>query len=261
MSSSEQPRAGVLLSGETVPRWMARALQLVEVETNATISRLVIDDSTTERGPVDTVQRLVDLREWAPFAAAISLRSDPYFAESIPIDEIPALTDAKRTYCEPVDTPGFGQELPDSAVADLEPLDVAIRFGFGILVGDALTAPTKGVLSYHHGDLTEYRGQPAGFWEFIHDESSAGITVQRITDELDAGEIFAYEEVDIDDADTWRDVRRRLYTTSEPMLARATRKLLWGDDPREPDELGDLYTLPKGKPVLSYAVKTAKGYL
>ncbi|WP_267642386.1 formyltransferase family protein [Haloarchaeobius amylolyticus] len=261
MSSSEAPRVGVLLSGETVPRWMARALQFVEVETDATITRLVVDDSTSDDGTVDTLQRLVELREWAPFAAAISLRSDPHFAESVPIDEVPALADAERTYCEPVDTDGFGQELPASAVADLEPLDLVVRFGFGILVGEALTAPTHGVLSYHHGDLTEYRGQPAGFWEFVHDEPTAGITVQRITDELDAGEVFAYEEVDITDADTWREVRRRLYVTSEPLLAQATQTVLEGTDPQEPSDLGDLYSLPTGKPVLTYALKTASGYL
>ncbi|WP_435362190.1 formyltransferase family protein [Haloarchaeobius sp. DFWS5] len=258
---SEGPTVGVLLNGETLPRWMAHAIQKVESRTDATVTQLVIDDSTAERSPVDTVKRLKELREWAPFAAAISLKNTPEYAQQVSIDDVPALADAERLYCEPVDTPGFGQELPDEGVEALEPTDVAVRFGFGILVGDALTAPTYGVLSYHHGNLEEYRGQPAGFWEFVHGEDTAGMTVQRISDELDAGEIYAYDEVRIDDAKTWGEVRRRLYTESQRLLPEAVDSIIGGEEPRRPDELGDLYTLPQGKPVVTYATKTAKGLL
>lgn len=30
------------------------------------------------------------------------------------------------------------------------------------------------------GDLGEYRGQPMGFWEYLHDEPTGGVTLQRI---------------------------------------------------------------------------------
>lgn len=245
-----------------MPQWTASALQYIELETDATISTVVIDDTASEsRGASAVLSRLASLREWAPFAAATSLRSTPEYAASVPIEAVPALEGVTRTYCEPTATDGFGQELPPAGVAALASVDVAVRFGFGILVGDALDAPTHGVLSFHHGDLTEYRGQPAGFWEFVHDEPTAGITVQRLDEALDAGEIFAYDEVDVADADTWREVRRRLYTTSEPLLAEAVSAVLDGETPREPDELGDLYTLPRGWPVLEYARKTVRGYV
>jgi len=69
-------------------------------------------------------------------------------------------------------------------------LDGLIRGGSGILRGDILTLCRFGVLSFHHGDNNEYRGGPAGFWEVFHREKSTGFIVQRLTDELDGGDVY-----------------------------------------------------------------------
>lgn len=36
------------------------------------------------------------------------------------------------------------------------------------------------MLSYHHGDMRRYRGQPPGFWELYNGEREIGVTVQRL---------------------------------------------------------------------------------
>ncbi|MFC4358435.1 formyltransferase family protein [Halobium salinum] len=250
----------LLLPGETLPGWAAAAVERMVAETDATVTHLVISEAEHDRSVVDSLRRVKKLREWAPVAAAHSVLDEDRSGGSVHVDEIPALAGATRTYCEPVPRESFGNDLPEFAVEELREADIAIRFGFGILLGDALSAPTHGVLSYHHGDLTKYRGQPMGFWEYVRGEDTAGVTVQRLNETLDGGEIVVLEQVAIDDADTWPEVRRRLFERSEGMLAQAVRNV---EDPSvsplEPDELGDLYTLPKGRPVATYLLKTARG--
>ena len=53
--------------------------------------------------------------------------------------------------------------------------DVLLRIGgFGIVKEPLLSLCRAGVLSYHHGDMRRYRGQPPAFWELYHGERSIG---------------------------------------------------------------------------------------
>lgn len=69
-------------------------------------------------------------------------------------------------------------------------LDVIIRCGSGILRGKILEASKHGIISFHHGDNTKYRGGPAGFWEVLNKDPSSGFVIQRLTNELDGGDIL-----------------------------------------------------------------------
>jgi len=44
-------------------------------------------------------------------------------------------------------------------------LDLSFRLGFGILSGKFLTLPRLGMVIFHHGDPSYYRGGPPAFWE------------------------------------------------------------------------------------------------
>jgi methionyl-tRNA formyltransferase len=110
-------------------------------------------------------------------------------------------------------------------------------------VGEALTAPTFGVISYHHGNLEEYRGRPAAFWEMYHGKKSVGITIQRLTDSLDGGDIVAETTVNIEPYCRWRSVLVTLYESSDSLLLEAVEAIR-KDDIREPNGLGELYTTP-----------------
>ncbi|WP_423747115.1 formyltransferase family protein (plasmid) [Haladaptatus sp. SPP-AMP-3] len=239
-------RVGLLIDGEIMEEWMARPVERMEAETDATVTTVV------ENANPPGYRRYLEIARndgiWTSMQAAKMLRrtiAPPGYRERRHVSEVIDMGDVAHYRCPPVKTDGFGTELPPGAVSVLADTDVAVRYGFGILVGDALTAPTNGVLSYHHGNLRRYRGRPAGFWEYLHDEGTAGVTLQRITDELDAGRIVVEDDVAIEDCTTWGDVLGRLYRASDPMLAEAVRRL---DDPSfEPtsvEDLGSLYTRP-----------------
>ena len=185
----------------------------------------------------------------------------PEYQWPTPIEDIDGVADADRFHCEPVPAAGFGNHLPtDVAETVGENTDVVVRFGFGVLKGEFLEMPTHGVLSFHRGDLESYRGQPGGLWEFLNDEPTAGVTLQRIDDDLDAGEIVVEDEVDIADAHTWREIERRQIEACVEMLAAGIERLRDPDhESTPPDSLGSLYTIPSGTDVLRYVGKTAVG--
>jgi hypothetical protein len=69
-------------------------------------------------------------------------------------------------------------------------LDLLIRCGAGILRGEILHAARLGIISFHHGDNRVNRGSPPGFWECYHEWPQTGFIIQRLTEELDAGEVL-----------------------------------------------------------------------
>lgn len=69
-------------------------------------------------------------------------------------------------------------------------LDFILRFGFGILKGEILNLPNYGVWSFHHGNPESFRGGPPSFWEFLKSKNTNGLILQRLNEQLDAGEIL-----------------------------------------------------------------------
>lgn len=154
---------------------------------------------------------------------------------------------AQRIQCTATPAARLGVSIPDTVVEKIAATcDVVVHFQVGILQGAILTQPEYGVLSFHHGDIRQYRGTPAGLWEFLHDAPQGGVTLQRLTPTLDTGAIVAFESVDLTEADSWAAVRRRLFRVSPAVLARGVRYLQKPsfDPVTVPDEeLGTLYSL------------------
>jgi methionyl-tRNA formyltransferase len=270
---------GLLLSGETIPTWQKRAIETMIARTNVEITHLVIrtdtspdnlDDYLLQSFPANLVtyvqccyDRLQAHALWSLLGVIRQLAPTPAYRKPTRIDSIAGFTDAKRIHCPAVPTSGFGNHLPNPVTEDVGAhTDVVIRFGFGILTDPLLSMPTYGVLSFHRGNLRSYRGQPGGLWEFLNDEPTAGVTLQRIGESLDAGKIIVEENVDISNARTWREVERRQIAVCEELLATGIERL---QDPAfestTPDSLGDLYTIPRGREVGRYLTKTVLGNL
>jgi len=129
---------------------------------------------------------------WATHTLTDELFGEPNHFESTHIDDLEVLSDTDHVYVEPIDVNHYAVEFPNDVVELVdERSDIAFLFGFGILKGDILELPEHGILCHHHGDMSKYRGRPAGFWEFLNGEDCVGITLRRISEELDQGEIVA----------------------------------------------------------------------
>jgi hypothetical protein len=101
---------------------------------------------------------------------------------------------AEQLVVEPrVSKSGFVYRYSD---ADLEAirshdLDVLIRGGSGILRGGILTVCRFGIVSFHHANNKLNRGSPPGFWEVYHREPSTGFVIQKLSEELDGGDVLS----------------------------------------------------------------------
>lgn len=87
---------------------------------------------------------------------------------------------------------GFVRRFSDADLASIkqEGFDLLIRCGSGILKGGVLSSARLGILSFHHGDNRINRGGPPGFWEVYHRQERTGFVLQRLTEELDGGDVI-----------------------------------------------------------------------
>jgi methionyl-tRNA formyltransferase len=79
-------------------------------------------------------------------------------------------------------------------------LDLLVVDGTGILREPVFTAARHGSVNLHCGQLPQYRGAPPAFWELYNGERDVGVTVHRVTAQVDAGPILAQCMLPLDPA-------------------------------------------------------------
>lgn len=267
---TEPLEIALLVDSERVQQWQRNALARLVDEPNVEITTVICNEqqTATDDGSgvgnflLNATERIRAYPLWSLTGVGRLLTADPTHARHVDIESVDGIADAEWYACTPQTVDEYWNTLPETAVARLAETDVAVRFGFGLLKGDALDAPTYGMVSYHLGDIRTHRGQLGGLREFLNGDDRMGVTVQRLTEELDAGEIAAIERFDIGHANTYRDVREAAYVTAETMLVPAVRAVT---DPAkrlsEPETAGTLYSIPSGWEVVRYAGKNAWGWI
>lgn len=162
------------------------------------------------------------------------------------VEDVDALDGAELVRCEPVDAGGAWNELPDPVVDRVvDETDVVVRFGFGLLTGRILEEPAYGTLSFHPADVRRYRGLGPS-QNFLAGDDEAGATLQRLSDEIDGGEIVAVETVDVSDAHTLDAVEERVEGLQVELLARGVERLADPSfTPEPPETLGEYAPLSR----------------
>lgn len=138
-----------------------------------------------------------------------------------------------------------------------EKFDILIRGGSGILRGGVLTSARLGVLSFHHGDNTVNRGGPAGFWEVYHGWPKTGFVIQRLTEELDGGDVVfrGYATTERSHLVNRAMVRRKSYSHLRRVLSQiAAKRELPIREPPTPYS-GPLYVKPGVSQLAMYLAK------
>lgn len=117
--------------------------------------------------------------------------------------------------------------------------------GFGIVKEPLLTLAPQGILSYHHGDMRKYRGQPVGFWELYHNEKEMGVTVQKLAAGIDRGMPIVEKVIPIKKGDTVATLRNRALDNSVAMMHEALVLVQKSDfQPACINNYGKIYTIP-----------------
>lgn len=237
-------KIGILIDGDSIWEWQRRVLDAIASREDAIIAVVVQNDSSDSLIQ-SAIKKVLSDGLWGLVVGLRDTLVDPWFRQPVPLSNVECLDSVPKYGCEPLVVEQFGNELPMEAIEILTTeCNLAVRFGFGVLRGDVLSAPEHGVLSFHHGDIREYRGRPAGFWEFYEERTESGVTLQRLTETLDGGEIVASATVDIGGCQSWTAVQDLLFATSVPVLQDGLDAIVVGESPMEPSQLGQIYKTP-----------------
>jgi len=127
---------------------------------------------------------------------------------------------------------GLPLAQPEHLTADLvEGLtpEVGVVAAYGKLLPGALVqAPAHGMLGVHPSLLPKYRGAAPVAWALLAGEAVTGVTIFRLTEQLDAGEIIAQRTVPIEAEETAEGLTARLASVGARELAQSLRALASG---------------------------------
>ncbi len=260
-------RVGVLVNPQ-VPRWHEAAIENVRALdgvrlTYAAVDAELRDESSTMKAGAEAIDRdsivsPADLRLFYDVLSEDGLKAFLYADQKLgwhcfgeterrdwlrtrPVQSVDCLDGLEIEECTP-DSDGVWNTLPDDAVAEIERrCDVVLRFGFGLIKGDVLTAPEHGVLSVHGSDIRRYRGMGPKL-SFLNDDETVTVTLQRLTEEIDGGSIVSMSSADVPENATLDEVGGLVYRLCTEVFADGVRKLQNGGDPWRPDSLGEYYS-------------------
>ena len=226
-------RIGLLLDGPSIPWWIVPALSDLQ---HRNLIRIVV---AAERAPDPPGERLSRPARWWRHRAVLGYalmhridrrrhppgpeERDIPLAELCPTAEIMVVTPQSTRLSDTILPPDVDRLRGYQ-------LDLMLRLGFRILRGPVLGAARDGVWSFHHGDNRTNRGGPEGVWEVLEDRLESGITLQRLTEELDGGEVLAWS---VSGTQRFAPVRnaRDLLRRSSRMLTRSVERMHRGADP------------------------------
>lgn len=220
-------RLGLLVDSLAQPHWVAATLDEIRRAGDAEIV-LVIRNAAPAPPPAPLWRRVLRSRSYWSHLAYTTL-DDRTYGEA---DDAFALRDltASLAGAPVVDVvprqTKFSDffEPPDVARIRDARLDVALRLGFRILRGAALTIARHGVWSFHHGDNRVNRGGPAGYWEVVQDAPVTGAVLQVLGEELDGGGVIARSWSPTDRRSVRRN-RNGYYWSAAALLPRSLRAL------------------------------------
>jgi hypothetical protein len=158
-----------------------------------------------------------------------------------------------------VSTSGLVYRFSDEDVDKVRALDahVLLSCGSGLLKGDILRASRYGIVSVHHGDNRVNRGGPPAYWEVLERQPSTGFSVQRLTEELDGGEVLCRGSIRTAPLHLVNQIN--LYQRANVCLKKTVRDLLTGNGTAEVAMVYDRhpYQVPLLHDTAWYVLKTA----
>lgn len=136
----------------------------------------------------------------------------------------------------PILTP---ERLDEKAVSDIRSFgcDAAVVVAYGKIFPERfLNAFPQGILNVHYSLLPKYRGASPVESALLAGDAATGVSIQKMARELDAGDIIAQTEVQIEPNETTRELRPRLIALGASLLAEVLPSFLSGNASAVPQD-------------------------
>jgi len=113
-------------------------------------------------------------------------------------------------------------------IAGLGP-DLIVVIAFGQKIGNGLiNLPPKGAINVHASLLPKYRGAAPINWAIINGEKQTGISIIRLAEKMDAGDILSQAKTDIAPDETAGQLHDRLAQMAAPLLLETLDRIAAG---------------------------------
>jgi UDP-4-amino-4-deoxy-L-arabinose formyltransferase/UDP-glucuronic acid dehydrogenase (UDP-4-keto-hexauronic acid decarboxylating) len=121
-------------------------------------------------------------------------------------------------------------------IREMKP-DVLFSFYYRNLLGDEiLNLAPKGAFNLHGSLLPKYRGRAPLNWVLVNGESETGVTLHRMVNRADAGDIVAQQTVAIGADDAALTLHRKLCAAATELLSQALPAILAGTTDERPQD-------------------------
>src|SRR3990172_541005 len=117
-----------------------------------------------------------------------------------------------------------------------------------MLSAEILSLPRVCAMNLHGSLLPRYRGRDPVNWVLVNGETETGVTLHRMIEKPDAGDIVGQAAVPIAFEDTALTLFGKLEKAAESLLSGLLPRIAAGDIPRRPNEIGKGSYLGGGKP-------------
>ena len=123
-----------------------------------------------------------------------------------------------------------------------------------ILKKDAIEVPKVAALNMHPGLLPNYRGLWPEFWAQYHGEKKSGITIHRLVEKIDAGEVVAVSEFEMKKEESKQALGLRGAHYGARLLTKVLRRMKRGARlrPLKRTGKGKYFSLPAKKHLEQY---------
>lgn len=177
-------KIGLLLDGFKIKKWQNEIVEYIESHENLELTALIVN---AKKSKFITPGSFIYRASQALDRKIFSVKNDVF-------KELSFSNNTKNTpvfYIEG-DEKRFSYRFPENDIERIRELDldIMIRFGFGILRGGILNVAKNGIWSLHHGDNRINRGGPPAFWEVANNEDVTGVTLQKLSEDLDGGKVI-----------------------------------------------------------------------
>ena len=123
--------------------------------------------------------------------------------------------------------------------------DLMVVVGYGqIIPQNIIDLPRHGILNVHASLLPKYRGAAPIQWAIANGESETGVTIMKIDEGLDTGDMLLKERVTIGVEETAPELSARLALLGAGLLCEAIREIAAGTIRREKQNSGEATLAP-----------------
>ena len=153
-------------------------------------------------------------------------------------------------YALPIEQPEKvkGNQVFISFLKSLKP-DIVLVVAYGrILPKEVINIPKYGCLNVHASLLPKYRGAAPIQWALLHGEKETGISIMKIDELLDTGDLILQEKIQIEDGDNTATLMKKLFARGSKLLLKALEQI----------EKGQAEYIPQNEALATYAPSIAK---